>query len=220
MIDGDVAGIGAPLDRATLDVDCARLAAAEPVFATILQRHGRPPVWRRPEGFRTLVQIVNEQKISLASAAAIGERVEALCVPFTATRFLALGEQALRGTGMSGAKIGYCRSIAEAILSRRLVLSALSRLGDGEVVARLCAVRGIGPWTANVYLSMALGRRDAWPSGDRALALGVAEQFGLAAVPDYPELDRLAGAWRPCRGAAARLVWHAYLVRRGKATSG
>ena len=208
---------GEGLNRTGLRSDCLHLASIEPVFAQVLQRLGTPPLWRRPAGFRTLVQIVNEQKISLSSARAIGERVETLCNPFTAPGFLSLPERSLRACGMSGAKIGYCRSIAEAIVSGRLVLTRLARQSDEEALAALVAVRGIGPWTANVYLSMALGRRDAWPSGDRALALGVAELFGLEAVPDYPSLDRRADAWRPCRGAAARLIWHAYLERRARA---
>jgi len=214
---GSVAGpavIAPALNRVNLRSDCIRLATLEPRFEVVLQRLGMPPLWRRPAGFRTLVQIVNEQKISLASARAIGDRVQALCVPFTARRFLSLPVPALRRAGMSGAKIDYCRSIAESIVARRLVLASLARLDDVQAQAALTSVRGIGPWTANVYLSMALGRRDAWPSGDRALAVGVAELFELDAVPDYPTLDRRAEAWRPHRGAAARLVWHAYLAQR------
>ena len=173
-------------------------------------------MWQRPQTLRTLVHIVLEQKVSLVSALAVMNRVDALCPTFAPAEFLAVPERALREAGISERKVGYCRALAEAIAEGSLSLPALRRLDDAEVIARLTAVRGIGPWTAGVYLTMALSRRDAWPSGDRALAVGVAERWSLDAVPDYPVLDRMAEAWRPWRGVASRLIWHAYLERRRK----
>lgn len=202
------------LDRQSLQKAVLQLAASDPVLKALHERWGFPPLWRRDPSFRTLVTIVMEQKISLASARAVMTRITALCRPFTPARFLALDPMALREAGASHAKIDYCRSIAEALLTRRLVLKDLTSLDDTAVMDRLIAVRGIGPWTAGVYLTMALCRTDAWASGDRALAVSVAESWDLSEVPDYAALDTRAEAWQPYRGAAARLLWHAYLQRR------
>lgn len=186
------------------------------MFAGLLAAWGQPPLWNREPGFATLVHIVMEQKISLASARAVMQRIESLCPRLLPEAFLALEPAALREAGASDAKIGYCRSIASAIIDGSLPLDAFEPLEDAAIMATLVRVRGIGPWTAGVYLTMALCRPDAWPSGDRALAVGVAEAFGLDAVPDYRALDVLADDWRPLRGAASRLIWHAYLGRRGR----
>lgn len=206
----------ATLDRRALARDVDRLATLHPGFASARETNGVPPLWARPATFRTLVEIVNEQKISLQSAHAIGLRVAALCRPFTPTRFLAVPQAALRQAGMSDAKIGYGRSIAEAIARGDLRLSALVDQDDDAVIRALTAVRGIGPWTAGVWLTMAMVRRDAWPPGDRALVLSAAALFSLTDTPSYGELDAMAERWRPCRGAASRLLWHDYLCRRGR----
>jgi len=202
------------LDRQSLDAAITILAQRDSVLGSLVQRWGAPPLWRRPASFRTLVLIVMEQKISLASAQAVMQRIDVLCQPFTPQVFLSVEPLMIRKAGASHAKIDYCRSIAAALLEKRLVLESLTNKADAEVVDELVAVRGIGPWTAGVFLTMALCRRDAWPSGDRALAVSVAESWQLDAVPDYPSLDARAEAWRPYRGAASRLLWHAYLSRR------
>lgn len=202
------------LDRRSLKAVVAKLAHRDPVLAELHRCWGDPPLWRRPATFRTLVFIVLEQKISLASARAVMRRIDLICQPFTTARFLALDPAVLRRAGASDAKIGYCRAIAVAMREKHLVLGALTKMSDDEATKSLVDVRGIGPWTAGVYLTMALCRPDAWPSGDRALAVSVAETWGLESVPDYPALDERAEAWRPYRGAATRLLWHAYLSRR------
>ena len=204
----------ARLDRPAIERGSVVLAARERVFADILESCGPPPLWHRPQSLRTLVHVVLEQKVSLVSALAVMARVDALCPSFDAASFLAVPEQALREAGVSARKVTYCRALAEAIVDGSLSLPGLRRLDDAEVVERLRAVRGIGPWTAGIYLTMALARQDAWPSGDRALAVGVAERWALDAVPSYAALDAMAEAWRPWRGVASRLIWHAYLVRR------
>lgn len=132
----------------------------------------------------------------------------------TPRSFLTLSPGQLRGAGLSDAKAAYCRHAATAMVSGDLRLHALRRLDDQEVVARLQSIKGIGPWSANVYLTMALGRPDAWATGDRALAVSYAECWRLASVPDYRRLDEFAERWRPWRGVAARILWHAYLSRR------
>jgi len=205
----------ARLDRRAIEAGGIELGRRDATFARILEDCGPPPLWLRPQSLRTLVHIVLEQKVSLTSALAVMGRVDALCPAFDPASFLAVPEPALRGAGVSERKIGYCRALARALLDGSLSLPMLRRLDDTEVIERLTAVRGIGPWTAGVYLTMALARQDAWPSGDRALAVGVAERWALDGVPSYPVLDTMAEAWRPWRGVASRLIWHGYLVRRG-----
>lgn len=207
------------LNRISLAKAVAVLAAQDPVLAELHQQWGDPPLWRKPASFRTLVTIVMEQKISLASARAVMQRVDALCCPFTVQRFLGLDPAVLREAGFSNAKVDYCREIARAMRDRELVLSTLAGVEDDEVAQNLTKIRGVGAWTAGVYLTMVLCRQDAWPSGDRALAVSVAESWGLDEVPDYATLDERADAWRPYRGAAARLLWHAYLSRRERSVS-
>ena len=204
----------ARLDRDAIVHGGAVLGRRDRTFAAILADCGQPPLWARPQTLRTLVHIVLEQKVSLVSALAVMRRVDALCPRFDAAGLLAVPPAALREAGVSERKVGYCRSIARAIADGTLSLAALRRLDDERATERLVAVRGIGPWTAGVYVTMALRRPDAWPSGDRALAVGVAERWSLDAVPSYPELDRMAEGWRPWRGVASRLIWHAYLDRR------
>jgi len=204
------------LDEASLHEACQSLAGAEPVFKLLLDEFGFPPLWAREEGFRSLVHIVLEQKISLASALVVFERVDNLCPDFNAEAFLRVPEQKLRDAGVSGSKIKYCRDIALAVVSGELALQEFSGYTDDAVRQALTSVRGIGPWTAGVYLMMALRRPDVWPSGDRALAVGVQEAFDHSELPGYSQLDAMAEAWAPYRASAARMIWHAYLKKRGR----
>lgn len=202
------------LTRASLDQAVVELAHRDPMLAGLVEQYGTPPMWRRPQSFRTLVHVVLEQKVSLASARAVMLRVQALCPDMDPAAFLQVCEQRLRTAGISERKVSYCRSIALAITSDTLNLKRLRRDSDRQVMEQLVAVRGIGPWTAGVYLLMAMRRPDAWASGDRALAVSLAECESLPAVPSYAELDERAERWRPYRAAAARVLWHAYLSRR------
>jgi len=173
-------------------------------------------MWERTQSFETLVHIVLEQKVSLASAQAVMKRVQALCPAMAPAHFLQVSEKALRDAGISARKVSYCYSMAQALTSGELSLAGLRRCDDEVVVQRLCAIRGIGPWTAGVYLLMAMRRPDAWASGDRALVVSFAESTALNIIPGYRELDDHAARWQPHRAAAARLLWHAYLSRRGR----
>lgn len=205
------------LDAGLIAEGAEVLARQEARFAGVLERWGVPPLWGREASLRTLVHIVLEQKVSLGTAAAVLERVDALVGEWSAERFLAVEEVALLEAGMSRAKVGYCRGLAEAVRDGALDLVGLEAMDDAGVLRALTGVRGIGPWTAGVYLTMVLRRQDAWPRGDRALAVGYAELWELEAVPSYDALDAAAEAWRPWRGVAARLLWWDYLKRRGRA---
>jgi len=196
------------------------LCAKDSMFKHIYQRYGVPPLWGREENFATLVHIVLEQKVSLASASALMKRVESLCPSMQPHRFLDIDEAALRNAGLSGTKVACCCAIAQNLANGELSLEALRQLDDNAVIARLTRIRGIGPWTAGVYLMMALKRADAWASGDRALAVSYADCAALDSIPSYPELDAIAQSWQPLRAVAARMLWHAYLCKRHQSVPG
>jgi DNA-3-methyladenine glycosylase II len=190
------------------------LAARDEDLGRVLARLGTPPMWAREPGFPTLVLIILEQQVSLASARAAFARLLQLASPLTPRGFLALGDEALRAAGFSRQKAAYCRHLAALVESGELDLGGLAALGDVEARGELLKVKGVGPWTADIYLLMALGRPDVWPTGDLALAAAAHEVKRLPARPTYPELDALAQAWRPYRAVAARLLWHHYLNKK------
>lgn len=192
------------------------LAGRDPDLARVLDKLGPPPLWARPPGFPTLVHIILEQQVSLASARAAYDRLSAATDPLTPQRLLALDDATLRALGVSRQKSTYCRHLARAILAGSLNLDALPELDDDAVRARLTAIKGIGPWTANIYLLMALRRPDIWPAGDLALAVGAQQVKGLDERPTADELSQIGTAWQPWRAVAARLLWHHYLSERGR----
>jgi DNA-3-methyladenine glycosylase II len=187
------------------------LAARDPDLAGVLARLGTPPMWARAPGFPTLVHIILEQQVSLASARAAFTRLCALASPLTPQSLLALGDAELRAAGFSRQKTGYARHLAALIDTGELDPPALARLGDEEARARLVRVKGVGRWTADIYLLMALRRPDVWPGGDLALAVAAQQLKRLPARPTPDQLDSMADAWRPWRAVAARLLWHHYL---------
>ena len=154
--------------------------------------------------------------MSLASAAAAFTRLLSLASPLTPARFLALGEAELKGAGFSRQKILYGRHLAEAVEGGRLNLAAFGAAADAEVKAELMKVKGIGSWTADIYLLMSLRRPDAWPAGDLALAVAMREVKRLPSRPAPVELAAVAEAWRPWRAIGARLLWNYYLNRRAR----
>jgi DNA-3-methyladenine glycosylase II len=171
-------------------------------------------MWAREPGFPTLVHIILEQQVSLASARAAYDRLCATVSPLTPEGFLTLDDATLKAVGFSRQKTGYTRQLAQAIVEGRLDLDALEAMPDDAVRAKLCALQGIGPWSAEIYLLMALLRPDAWPSGDIALASAVRDVKGLPARLTPGELEAIGAAWHPWRAIAARLLWHHYLSRR------
>ncbi len=197
-----------------------RLAGADPVLAGVLDRWGPPPFWRHPEGFAGLVQGILAQQVSLESAVAAFGRLEEALGRVEPEGLLTLDDARLRALGFSRQKAGYARGLAAAVAAGALDLDRLAVAPDAEVRRELLALRGIGRWTADVYLLFALRRADAWPSGDLALAKAVRELWGLPVLPDWDELDAWADRWRPQRAVAARFLWHDYLSRRGRRWAG
>jgi DNA-3-methyladenine glycosylase II len=205
-----------PLTREGLLAAVQELAAHDADLAGIVARHGPPPLWDREPGFPTLLHIVLEQQVSLASARAAFDRLLLAADPLTPSRFLELSGAELLGIGFSRQKARYGRTLAQAIETGALDLDALATLDDDAVHRALQTIPGIGPWTSTIYLLMVLGRPDVWPAGDMALAAAVAEVKGLDHRPDAAEMTALGMAWRPWRSVAARLFWHDYLARRGR----
>jgi DNA-3-methyladenine glycosylase II len=213
---GAVTAIPPPLDETGLARAAHELARRDRDLAAIIGRHGLPPLWSRPAGFPTLVHIVLEQQVSLASANAAFSRLCAAVDPLTPVGFLALDDARLLEVGFSRQKAGYVRDLARVVAAGKLDLGRLAALSDEGVERVLVAQRGIGPWTAAIYLMEALLRPDVWPAADIALATAVAEATGLDRRPDAARLAEMGEAWRPWRSVAARIFWHDYLSRRGR----
>jgi DNA-3-methyladenine glycosylase II len=209
--------VHATLTQKTLALAARELAARDQLLANIYATHGDPPLWQRASGFRTLVHIILEQQVSLGSAKSMLNRLEADIQPFTPERFVELGDAHLRGLGVTRQKSSYLLHLAESIVSGELNFRKLSRLSDDQVLVQLTGIKGIGSWSANIYLLMAMRRADIWPAGDLALAVAIKELHGLDARPSPEELERIAEQWRPYRAVAARMLWQYYLGRKAKA---
>lgn len=187
------------------------LARRDRDLAHILNTYGPPPLWAREPGFPTLLHIILEQQVSLASAQAAFERLRAVASPLTPERLLELGDVTLRAVGFSRQKTTYGRHLARAIVDGHLDLASLNMMSDLEARAELMKIKGIGPWTADIYLLLALRRPDIWPVSDLALAAAVQRVKQLASRPTPAALDTIGMAWQPWRALAARLLWHYYL---------
>lgn len=183
-------------------------------LAFILSEYGEPPFWSREPSFGTLVQIILEQQVSLASANAAYKKLLVATNPLTPENYLRLDDEELRQIGFSRQKAGYVRGLSKSILRGDLNLSELENLDDSEARAELMKIKGIGPWTADIYLLIALGRPDIWPSGDLALVKAVQYLHGFPDLPAHDEMERTAAPWKPWRAVAARILWHYYLSRR------
>lgn len=198
------------MTRLSHDGAVAWLTARDQDLARAVALAGVPPPRRRNPGFAALMQIIVEQQVSIAAGRAIWARLEAGLGRIAPDQVLAAPDDLLRGCGLSGQKARYARALADSLRCGALDLAALDALPDAEAVAALSRIRGIGRWTAEIYLMFALGRPDLWPAHDIALAEGVARLKGLAARPKPAELDLLAAGWGPHRSTAALIVWRYY----------
>jgi len=210
--------------RVILDEDfflhaARELAERDTDLAAVIRKYGVPPLWTREPSFPTLVYIILEQQVSLASARALYQRLHAAVKPFTPARFLKLKETEMRRLGFSRQKTRYTRLLAEAIHRKQFALHKLHELEDKLAREQLIALKGIGHWTADIYLLSALRRPDIWPIGDLALATAVQEVKGLRKRPSPERLETMSIPWRPWRAVAARLFWHAYLCKRGQSSA-
>ena len=196
-----------------LVADAAALSHEFDLFASLLERNGPPPLWRRDPSFETLVRFILEQQVSLASARAAYDRLEGRLGAVTPERLVRSTDDAMKADGFSRQKMGYVRGIAEIMVDGSFDPADLP--DDPEAAReRLLEIRGIGPWTASCFLLFVCGDRDTWPTGDRALYVSMAKNLGLGEVPNRARGDALARAWAPRRSTAARMLWHDYLGGR------
>ena len=201
-----------------LDHAIAALMAADKRLRAVIERAGKPPHrHRRKEGCAALLEIIVSQQLSTAAADTIFGRVKQKVVPFDPATLLATDAETLRACGLSAPKQKHMKAIAAAILDGTLDLNRVKRLADEDARAHLTAIKGIGPWTADIYLMSSLGRADIWPVGDVALQAAIARALKLRKRPNEKAMEKIARNWRPYRTIAARIFWiHEDGLRREK----
>ena len=196
------------LDAANLKKAMRHLAKVDLDFARALKEVGHPELREVPRGFGGLMRSIVGQQVSVHAARSIWLRLEALLPSMEPAAFLALGDEQLRAVGLSGAKVKYGRSLASDIVAGRIDFEALHQLDDAAAIAMLTQAKGIGPWTAEIYLMFAHGRPDIMPGLDLGLVIAAQHLKKLRKRPDAKRLLKIAEAWRPWRSAAALLLWH------------
>lgn len=187
------------------------LASQDSDLANIISLLGLPPFWIREPGFTTLIQIILEQQVSLASAQAVFARLQATISPITPEQFLLLDDMNLKRIGFSRQKVLYGRLLAESIIAGELDFATLNTLNDEDIRTTLKKIKGIGDWTVDIYLLTAMRRADSLPKGDLALAIAIQKVKRLPQRPIPTEIEVIAQIWKPWRGVATRLLWHYYL---------
>ena len=202
------------LDRQSLAEACEKLAENDSDLALIFETYGTPPLWAREASFATLIHIILEQQVSLASAAAAFNKLKDKLGEITPENVLRLSDEELKACYFSRQKIVYARALAQAVLDGSLNLKALENLPDAEAKAELKKIKGVGEWTSDIYLLMALLRADVMPKGDLALHVAYKKLKKLESAPHSDEFQRIAEQWKPYRAAAARLLWHFYLSEK------
>ncbi len=198
------------LSKETIRTSLDAISSVEPALGKAIIAAGYPEPRINPEGYQTLLRTIVGQQVSVASAAAVWNKLEArLGAGCPAEALIATEFDELRACGLSRQKQGYARSLAELILSGELNLSNLPQ-DDEEAITLLTQVKGIGRWSAEIYLLFALGRRDIWPAGDLAIQAGVGDILGHDKRPSEKELREIALPWSPHRGSVAIFIWHHY----------
>ncbi len=199
------------LDKQSLTTACEELAKTDADLAFVFRAFGTPPLWAREANFATLVHIILEQQVSLASAASAFNKLKEKLGAVTPENVLKLSDEELKACYFSRQKTVYARELARAVLDGSLDLKALEDLRDAQAKGELKKIKGIGDWTADIYLLMALLRADVMPKGDLALHVAWKRLKGLEHAPNSDEFQIIAEKWKPFRAAAARLLWHFYL---------
>ena len=197
---------------------CKQLAKKDADLRSVIQQYGYPPLWKREQGFETLIHIILEQQVSLASAKAALDKLKEKLIDITPENLLSLTDAALKACYFSRQKIIYSRELAAVIISQQLKLDKLASAPDEIIRQELTKIKGIGHWTVDVYLMMALQRSDLFPTGDIALIKSIKAIKQLPAETTKEEIIQLAESWRPNRTIAAFILWHAYLSKRKSKT--
>ncbi len=204
------AGISVIACEADIAAGVAQLVRLCPGMAAAFALVGQPPLRRWTSGFEGLARIIVGQQLSTASASAIFGRLTVAVAPMEPSVLLAADDGVLKGAGLSAAKIATLRALAQAVFDGRVDFSAMASAREDEVRGQLTQVRGIGPWTADIYLMFCCGHADAFAAGDLALQIGAQRLLGLHARPTAAELLAIAEVWRPWRAVAARILWAYY----------
>jgi DNA-3-methyladenine glycosylase II len=199
------------IDETTLLEGVNWLIDDDPFLRKAVEKNGLPPLWEREPGFPSLLKIILEQQVSLASAKATYNKLLTKLDVLTPESFLSLDDRELKKVGFSRQKTRYGRILAKSVLDGSLDLTKLGNLSDKEVENKLTSIPGIGKWTASIYLLMVLGRPDIWPKGDLALNKALMKVKELEKIPDNNLAEEIAEGWRPYRSVAARILWHYYL---------
>lgn len=200
----------------TLPVYCDKLAKKDKHLKAIITNHGYPPFWNRTPTFATLIHIILEQQVSLASALAAFLKLQEKIGHIQPEKILQLTDEEMKACYFSRQKTVYARHLAEAIVNKKLVVEELATMSNDTIRTLLKELKGIGDWTVDVFLMMVLHRTDVFPPGDIALMKSVKEVKGLPMDTPREELMQIAESWRPYRTVAAFMLWHAYLEKRKK----
>jgi len=192
---------------------CDQLAARDADLATVIQAHSYPPMWTRPNSFETLVHIILEQQVSLASALSALHKLKEYTKELTPANVIPLTDDEMRACYVSRQKAGYIRYLAQQLHGGDLRLDQLEHLSDDEVRARLITLKGIGHWTIDVYLMFVLRRADIFPIGDLAAVNALKRVKNLPADTTKEEMTEVAAQWKPYRTIATMLLWHDYLSK-------
>jgi DNA-3-methyladenine glycosylase II len=199
------------IDETNIELYCRKLASEDENLGKVLKQYGTPPVWSRKNGFSTLIHIILEQQVSLASAKAAFVKLENTFGEITPRMILSLTDSQLKSVYFSRQKMDYARNLARAITEKKLNLAELELITDESSRIELMKINGIGRWTADIYLLMAMGRPDIMPVGDLALHIAWQKLGGLEHRPKSEEFFEIAKRWKPLRSVAARILWHYYL---------
>jgi DNA-3-methyladenine glycosylase II len=193
---------------------CDKLASLDQDLNLVIQQHSYPKLWTRDASFETLVHIILEQQVSLASALAALKKIKEKIIEITPENLLALSDEEMKACYFSRQKMVYCRHLAGEFISGKLNLDQLPTLSNDEVKATLTKVKGIGNWSTDVYLMMVLHRCDIFPLGDIALLTSVKEVKNLVKETSKEAIALIAEKWKPYQSIAAYILWHAYLCKR------
>lgn len=193
---------------------CNLLSKQDKHLKEIIEEYGYPPMWTRKQGFETLILTILEQQVSLAAAFAAYKKLKERIGTVTPSKILAMSNEELRECYFTRQKQGYAKELASAFVKKQVQWKAFPGMSDEEVRNQLIAVKGIGHWTADVYLMHALQRTDLFPLGDIALVNSLKETKQLPAGISKEELLKIAGPWKPYRTIAAMILWHAYIKKR------
>lgn len=209
-----------PLNEERIGLACVSLAREHPELAFVYNTYGAPPLWSRSPCFATLLHIILEQQVSLASAKACFDKLVKHVGDVTPENLLLLDDASLKTIGFSRQKTSYARHLAVATVERRIELDGLTLLPDAEVRSELIKLKGVGEWTASIYLLMAMLRPDVMPKGDIALHAAYQKLTKADERPLSDEFVAMAAKWRPFRSVAARLLWHYYLSEKRRSATG